>query len=107
MLASWDTLAYWVAGILEAILLWKFFELSQRGRRRSRQKPIQVEWLESLNEEHRAWLANGAVGAIPDIGLVCPKCRYSLTGLVSRACPECGGAFSFADLVASPYRPRI
>jgi len=28
---------------------------------------------------------------------VCPGCRYSLTGLTSRRCPECGESFTLSD----------
>lgn len=37
---------------------------------------------------------------IPDVGLACPKCGYSLTGLVEERCPECGSAFSIASMIA-------
>lgn len=37
---------------------------------------------------------------IPDVGLACPKCGYSLTGLVEERCPECGSAFSIASMVS-------
>lgn len=37
--------------------------------------------------------------AIPDWGLECPHCRYSLRGLTSRVCPECGAPFRVADLI--------
>ena len=38
-------------------------------------------------------------GAIPDIGLHCPHCDYSLTGLTVRYCPECGEPFVLSDLL--------
>ena len=38
-------------------------------------------------------------GAIPDIGLRCPDCDYSLTGLTVRYCPECGEPFVLSDLL--------
>lgn len=40
--------------------------------------------------------------------LCCPKCRYDLTGLRERRCPECGAAFDAAALARGPSirRPR-
>ncbi len=43
---------------------------------------------------------------IPDWGLYCPKCRYSLRGLPSHRCPECGTEFDMADIVKPWHRLR-
>ena len=36
---------------------------------------------------------------IPDIGLICPNCDYSLTGLDNSRCPECGVRFSLREML--------
>jgi hypothetical protein len=36
---------------------------------------------------------------IPDIGLVCPNCEYSLTGLMGNRCPECGARFALHEML--------
>ena len=41
----------------------------------------------------------GGEGAIPDMGMRCPRCNYDLTGLVDRRCPECGVDFDMARLM--------
>lgn len=48
--------------------------------------------------------------AVPDWGLECPRCRYSLRGLTSRVCPECGTPFLVAELIRTWTRthpPRV
>ena len=40
-------------------------------------------------------------GAIPNIGLKCDGCGYSLTGLTGDKCPECGDEFNVEDLFAA------
>lgn len=42
-----------------------------------------------------------ADGWRPLRGLLCPACRYSLTGLTNHRCPECGRAFSAAEFGVS------
>ncbi|MCC6681019.1 MAG: hypothetical protein IT445_08970 [Phycisphaeraceae bacterium] len=36
---------------------------------------------------------------LPDLGLCCRKCGYSLAYLQERRCPECGWSFTMDDLV--------
>ncbi|MCB9856557.1 MAG: hypothetical protein H6818_12820 [Phycisphaerales bacterium] len=36
-------------------------------------------------------------------GTLCPTCAYCLVGVQSMRCPECGSAFSFADLETTEY----
>ena len=43
---------------------------------------------------------------IPDWGLVCPRCRYSLVGLPTHRCPECGTRFEMAEIVKPWHRLR-
>jgi predicted amidophosphoribosyltransferase len=43
---------------------------------------------------------------IPDLGLVCPKCEYSLTGLTGNHCPECGSTFSLMNLLSGETADR-
>ncbi|HPF37018.1 MAG TPA: hypothetical protein P5081_12905 [Phycisphaerae bacterium] len=44
---------------------------------------------------------------MPDLvrqnGTLCPTCAYCLVGVQSMRCPECGAAFSFADLETTEY----
>lgn len=41
-------------------------------------------------------------------GLRCPHCEYDLRGLTRRVCPECGNAFTVADILSgrTPTRRR-
>ena len=41
----------------------------------------------------------GETDAIPAVGLTCPNCDYSITGLVARICPECGDAFDLESMI--------
>jgi hypothetical protein len=43
---------------------------------------------------------------IPDWGLTCPKCAYSLCGLPSHRCPECGTEIDVPELVRTWTRLR-
>ncbi len=61
-----------------------------RGERRDRLRAKRRE----LNL--RRWLRKGdRRGPLPDIGIVCPRCRYQLTGLTGETCPECGSPVDF------------
>lgn len=37
----------------------------------------------------------------------CPTCKYDLSGIPEGKCPECGGAFTLAGLMALHNRPRF
>lgn len=43
---------------------------------------------------------------IPDWGLHCPQCNYSLHGLPSHTCPECGLELEIANVIQSWHRLR-
>jgi ssDNA-binding Zn-finger/Zn-ribbon topoisomerase 1 len=43
---------------------------------------------------------------IPDWGLQCPACRYSLRGLPSHRCPECGTKLDMSEIVQPWHRLR-
>ncbi len=50
----------------------------------------------------RKWWTEGGSrrqGAIPDVGLKCPFCTYSLTGLTTETCPECGRTLEIGTYV--------
>jgi len=52
----------------------------------------------------RRWLAKtNGVGPIPDVGLRCENCRFSLTGLLERRCPECGRPFDLEKMLDTRY----
>jgi hypothetical protein len=99
VLGSWDWVGELVGGIAKALVLWWIFSLYQKQRRSRRPRP---SLFARLNDQQRGWLARGAVGAIPDMGLFCPKCRYNLTGLVDRVCPECGRSFAISEFIEPP-----
>lgn len=54
-----------------------------------------VAWRET--DEERA----ARLGKLSADSVVCPKCGYSLTGLVESRCPECGTQYTLAELLAS------
>lgn len=105
MLVSWNNVEIWVAGIIQGVILWKIFDVYSRKHRAKERTPSNTTSLRSLNQHHRAWLAAEAIGAIPEMGLRCPKCQYNLTGLLERVCPECGTAFTLTDLVRTINDP--
>jgi hypothetical protein len=41
-----------------------------------------------------------------DQAILCPACDYDLAGLPDGACPECGRAFTWRELLAKRERPR-
>ena len=52
------------------------------------------------NRAIRRWLEREGQGhPLPDIGLRCAKCGYSLTGLTGSECPECGQDFDVGDMI--------
>src|SRR5687768_13436997 len=64
-----------------------------------------AERLEKMRKKRRRrglirWLKKGdRRGPIPNIGLKCVYCDYSLNGLTSDTCPECGEPIDFEVLV--------
>ena len=44
---------------------------------------------------------------IPEIGLLCPQCGYSLTGLTTPRCPECGQPFDPSEVFHDAAGSRI
>lgn len=63
---------------------------------------ISLKWkiseseLQSINQ----WLneVNPKI-PIPDVGLTCPTCNYSVTGLTEQRCPECGHRFDISKMI--------
>jgi len=52
------------------------------------------------NRAIKRWLASSnRRGALPAMGLTCPTCDYSLTGLTEQRCPECGAPFDVATFI--------
>jgi hypothetical protein len=68
-------------------------------------RPSYAQRLQQAKTRHRnrairRWLDRGDErGPIPKIGLVCPKCEYSLAGLTEMQCPECGSEFDVASMI--------
>lgn len=84
-----------VALIVARIVTGRWPEMETTGRQRPRYRDlVRHAKIKRRNRALQRWLKRGdRRAAIPNIGIVCARCGYSLTGLTGARCPECGETF--------------
>lgn len=94
-----------IVEVLFEFVIELLFSLPGGRRRKKSERPSFQERLrrakqKRVNRAIRRYLRRGDERRpIPGIGLTCRQCGYSLTGLTSHACPECGRRFELDDFI--------
>ena len=88
-----ETVGFIIVLEITSVILWASWHLFSKRRT---PKSVRLERAQSRrrNRQIQRWIKNDRCKhPIPDIGLECPTCGYSLTGLLEERCPECGDGF--------------
>lgn len=93
--------------LIEAVgkcVFWGFVQTLGRKQNRAAQprvsfaELVRIAKAKRTNRRIQRLIRHGIPSAgIPDIGLTCRACGYSLTGLHDLRCPECGGMSRLED----------
>lgn len=73
---------------------WPQLPLTNHRHRPKYRDLVRQAKIRRRNRALQRWLKRGdRRGPLPNIGIVCARCGYSLTGLTGASCPECGETF--------------
>ena len=76
--------------------------MGTKGRQRPKYGDlVRQAQIRRRNRALQRWLKRGdRRGPVPNIGMECARCGYSLTGLTGAKCPECGETFDVENMFA-------